>query len=528
MAGHALYFTSRLMLRRFTTALLAFLLACGTPSAREVSLTVLYTTDLHGHLLPTPSKEYPRGVGGLLRCATLIGQIRAQEKNVLLLDNGDTFQGTAESWLTGGRCVVRAMEWLKYDAWNFGNHEFDWGLAALVKLHDATTLTMLGANIAAPVGAPQPLTRLKPYLIRNMDGVRVAVVGMTNPGIPTWIRPELLGGLTFRAPIRTLSELLPTVREQKPDILLLLIHEGWMPQGDTPANELRGLARQFPELDAILGGHLHAVVPGLAENGVLFMDAGCYGAQLGRLDLVYDTDQKKVVRRRSEVLPVTDQPAECAPLREFLGEDLPRAARYLDEPVGRTDWRLTASSRVPGQSPVQQLLCRAIAGAVEAEVVVHGPLSSSGLAIGPIRQRDVWRLVPYENRIGVARLTLPELKEILEENAAQNAQRLLGVYGVKYDLCTNAPPGRRVRNLRLADDTQPAADRRLAVAMNSHTLASDGGRLPSVPRLVAAPEAHFVLTTNDTRSVVADYIRRHSPLKIPNPPLVRVIRNDTL
>ena len=151
--------------------------------------------------------------------------------------------------------------------------------------------------------------------------------------------------------------------------------------------------------------------------------------------------------------------------------------------------------------------------------------------------------MPYENRIGVAWLTLPELREILEENAAQkahhmqdiygelldehtapNLHHMLGVYGVTYDLCTNAPPNQRVRNLRLADGVQPPPEQRLAVAMNSHTLASGGGRYPSVPRLVASPQARFVLTTNDTRSAVVEYIRNHSPLRIDNPPLVRVIQ----
>ena len=513
------------MPRRWSSALVAVLLACGALDARETPLTVLYTTDLHGHLLSTPSRRCPDGAGGLLRCATLIGQIRAQEKNVLLLDNGDTLQGTAESWLTGGRAMLRALEWLQVDAWNLGNHDFDWGLAALVRLHDATTLTVLGANIAAPAGRPQPLTRLKPYLIRDFDGVRVAVVGLTNPAIPSWIRPELLGGLTFEPPIRALGRVLPAVRETRPDVLLLLIHEGWMPLGDNPANEIRGLARQFPELDAILGGHLHSVVPGLAENGVLFMDAGCHGGGVGRLDLVFDTERKKVVRRSSTVLVVSNQVPESVELRALLEPDLQRAERYLNEVVGRTEQPLAATSLQPGQSPIQQLLCRAIAAAAGADVVLHGVLAESGLPAGAIRQRDVWRIVPYENRIGVAWLTLPEIQEILQESAAlTNRNHLIGIHGVAYDLIIKTnPPARLVRNLHLADGTRPPPGTRLAVAMNSHTLASGGGRFPSVPRIVAAPAARFVLTTNDTRGAVVAYIRRHSPLHSENPVLVTVV-----
>ena len=134
-----------------------------------------------------------------------------------------------------------------------------------------------------------------------------------------------------------------------------------MPLGDNPANEIRGLARQFPELDAILGGHLHSIVPGLAENGVLFMDAGCHGGGVGRLDLVFDTERKKVVRRSSTVLVVSNQVPESVELRALLEPDLQRAERYLNEVVGRTEQPLAATSLQPGQSPIQQLLCRAIA-----------------------------------------------------------------------------------------------------------------------------------------------------------------------
>ena len=497
--------------------LLVLGLAAACAGAREVPLTILYTTDLHGHLVGVPTKKEPRGTGGLLRCATLIEQVRAQEKYVLLLDAGDTCQGAAESWLTGGRSVTRAMELLRYDAWCLGNHDFDWGTTNLLQLLAKTKLDVLAANLEPA------LPGVRPYLIKELHGVRIAIIGLTNPLIPKWTRPELLGEHRVAGTVETLARLLPAVRAEKPDVLLLLIHEGYHPAGDNGANEIRAIAKRFPEFDAIFGGHLHEVVLAPPGLGVLYVEAGCHGGAVGRVDLVVETDRHKVLRRAASVLVAGSAVPEAAELRRHLARDLAHAERYLAEPVGAAAGPVAATGAVRGQSPLQQLLCAAIAEKVQAAVVLHGAFSASGLAAGPITMRDLWRIVPYENRIGVAQLTLQEIHAILEENATATGEHFLGVWGLAYDLHPAAAPGQRVQNLRLADGTRPHARKRLAVALNSHTLASGGGRFPAVPQIVARPQARFVLTTNDTRTAVADYVRQHTPLQGATPPLVRVV-----
>jgi 2',3'-cyclic-nucleotide 2'-phosphodiesterase (5'-nucleotidase family) len=496
--------------------LLLALLAASLTSARELPLTILYTTDLHGHLGGLPTKKEPRGTGGLLRCATLIEQVRAQEKNVLLLDAGDTFQGSSESWLTGGRCVTRALELLRYDAWCLGNHDFDWGTAALTNLLAKSKLNVLAANIEPPLPGVQP------WLIKEARGIRIAIIGLTNPFIPKWTRPELLGDYTFSRPVETLGRLLPAVRAEKPDVLLLLIHEGYRPAGDDGANEIHAIAKRFPEFDAILGGHQHAIVLAPSGLGVLYLEAGCHGGAVGRVDMLVDTDRHKVLRRSASVLVASNAVPESAELRRHFVRELSRAEKHLAEPVGSATSAISATSAVRGQSPLQQLLCAAIAEQVQADMVLHGTLAEAGLAAGTLTMRDIWRIVPYENRIGVAHLTMQEIRALLDENATVTGDHFLGVWGLAYDLHTAAAPGQRVQNLRLADGTKAHGKKRYAVAFNSHTLASGGGRFPTLPQLVAEPRARFTLTTNDTRAAVADYIRRHAPLKPTNPPLVQI------
>lgn len=493
----------------------AVLLAATFASAREVPLTVLYTTDLHGHILADPTKKEANG--GLLRCATLISRVRAQEKNVLLLDDGDTIQGSAESLPTDGHVMLRALDWLRYDAWCLGNHDFDWGTPLLTNLIRAAKVPVLAANIA-----PE-LPQVQPFIIKEVDGLRVAIVGLTHPQIPKWTRAELLGGYKFPALVDTLAKVLPAVRTERPDIMLLLVHDGLRFTGDTSTNGIHTVAKRFPEFDAILGGHLHEVVVAPPGLNTLYLEAGCHGNALGRVDLVFDTVQRKVVRRAAAVLSASNAVPESAELKSLLRRDLARTEKYLKEPVGSAAAAIPVTSKTHGQSALQQLLAQAIAEKVQATVVLHGVLSDSGLAAGEITVCDVWRIVPYENRIGVAWLTMQEIRTILEENALVSADRFLGVWGVAYDFHPHAAAGQRVQNLRLADGTKPHARKRLAVALNSYTLASGGDRFPSVPQLVANPHARFMLTTHDTRTAVADFIRAHSPLKVENPPLVRVV-----
>src|SRR5437868_2387846 len=109
---------------RLLTISLLFLLARANSFSRDVPITILCTCDLHGNILPTENYDGQTNLGGIARCATVIRQVRAQEKNVLVLDAGDTIQGTAASYLSDGQVMVRCLNDMHYDAWIWGNHEF--------------------------------------------------------------------------------------------------------------------------------------------------------------------------------------------------------------------------------------------------------------------------------------------------------------------------------------------------------------------------------------------------------------------
>src|SRR5438309_4513557 len=134
------------MLRRLLIANL-FVCLCARLHAREVPIVILHTCDLHGNVLPTEDYAGHTNLGGLARCATVIRQTREREKNVLLLDAGDTLQGTAASYLSDGKVMVKILNLLRYDAWCWGNHELDWGLEKLALCAEDSKVPILNANV---------------------------------------------------------------------------------------------------------------------------------------------------------------------------------------------------------------------------------------------------------------------------------------------------------------------------------------------------------------------------------------------
>ncbi len=494
---------------------LGILIVASSVAARHVPIVIIHTTDLHGHVWPARDYDGTENIGGLLRCATLIAEWREKHPNVLLVDMGDLYQGAIESYLTRGLIMNRALAWLDYDAWVLGNHEFDWGLDILATAVNDSSVPVLGANVGGRPGAPNPLSRVRPYVIRQVDGVRIALVGLTTDAIPTWSRPHLLGDVIIEDSVAALRRILPAVRAERPDIMVLLAHQGYRPFGDSPANQINRIARHFPEFDLILGGHSHQPVDQTYVNGILYSQAGYYGIWLGKVRLVYDTVARRIIEETAEAVHIDEQIEMNAALLEALEPDLMRARELANQQVGELTHGLTARSSTPGQSGVQQLICRAIAAAAGVDVVLHGRLADESLTAGPVYRHDVWRIVPYENTIGVLQLTAGELQEILDENVDQiQRSQFIGVHGIQYELHEAAEAGNRIRNLRLADGSAIHPRRRIGVALNSYVLASGGMRFPAVRRLADDPLTRLDMTDIETRAAVITYLQRNRPLAV--------------
>ncbi|MDZ4199520.1 MAG: 5'-nucleotidase, partial [Kiritimatiellia bacterium] len=205
-------------------------------------------------------------------------------------------------------------------------------------------------------------------------------------------------------------------------------------------------------------------------------------------------------------------------LAERFGPILARTEREMKKKIGTAAVAMGTADETPGGGAIGRLLRESIRKATGADLVLHGALTSESLEKGEITEKELWRIVPFENRLGVASLTWGEVRLLLEENLERGERRVMGVSGARALLDPQAAAGSRIVSLTLPDGTTPHPRRRFRVAINSYALASAGGRFPELRRLTGRPEARLTLLDLQTRDAVREAIRSMSPLDFSDRP----------
>ncbi|NQU02967.1 MAG: metallophosphoesterase, partial [Syntrophaceae bacterium] len=274
--------------------------------AKVYKLTILHTNDHHGHFMkfdPYPEKD----VGGLAAQSTLVNIIRAEiEKagaHLLLLSGGDINTGVPESDLLDAEPDIKLMNIIGYDAMVLGNHEFENPLGVLMKQQKWAEFHFLSANIVkGEIG--EPLFRR--YILKDFDGLTVAIFGLTTEEVPILTPPEHTKTLKFKGIIDTARALVPELRREA-DIVIALTHAGlWEDsgQGHKTAGDLK-LAQEVSGIDIIIGGHSHTAMkePRIVKDTII-VQAGAYSEYVGRLDIAFDSDKGDIRDHTFHLIPV--------------------------------------------------------------------------------------------------------------------------------------------------------------------------------------------------------------------------------
>lgn len=260
-----------------------------TPGSGERLITILHTNDTHSQIDPFPETDrlYP-GKGGVARRATLVRRIRKENPNTLLIDAGDSFQGTPYFNFYKGEVEYRAMSAIGYDVATLGNHEFDNGVPALAAAMKFANFNFVSANYDV---AGTPLEKfVKRYLVRDVGGVRIGLfgLGISPNGL---ITPANFQGVTYRDPVAVAREMVKTLREtERCQLVVCMSHLGYY---ETPkSNEIGDsqVAAQVDGIDFIASGHTHTFMkqPVIqkqpsGKNTIIFQ-VGKSGINLGRVD----------------------------------------------------------------------------------------------------------------------------------------------------------------------------------------------------------------------------------------------------
>lgn len=258
-------------------------------------ITILYTNDTHSHFKPFPkyAGKYAN-LGGIARRATVINKIRKDNPYTLLLDAGDSFQGTPYFKFYKGMLSYKLMNILGYDAATLGNHEFDYGVKNLAKVAETAKFSIVCANYNFT--DTKLASIVQPYIIRNIDGIRIGIfgLGVKFKGLVPLKHHE---GVSYLDPVEVSRNTIRLLRElHHCDMVICLSHLGFKYKDDR-ISDIK-LARMVNGIDLIIGGHTHTflsqplVIQKANNSSTIITQAGFGGIEMGKIDFDFDRTKK--------------------------------------------------------------------------------------------------------------------------------------------------------------------------------------------------------------------------------------------
>ncbi|HKP73053.1 MAG TPA: bifunctional UDP-sugar hydrolase/5'-nucleotidase [Pyrinomonadaceae bacterium] len=513
--------------------------------ARRAWITVLSTTDLHGNILPVDYYTNKADARGLAKVATLVRQARKENPaGTLLVDSGDTIQGTPLEYFHNKKNnqppdpMMLTMSALKFDAMAVGNHEYNFGLGVLEKARREASFPWLSSNTYRK-GTGE--TYYQPYIVKELNGVRVGVLGLTTPGIPSWENKENFAGLEFREPVAEARKWVGVLRgKERVDLVVVAMHMGLeedlrtgevSPGQVAHENEALAVARQVPGVDLILMGHTHREVPSVVVNGVLLTQANSWGRHLARADVYLERDGRgrwRVAAKSARTLAVgerTETDQETAKLAEPYDRE---TQAWLARVIGESGEELTAQEARFRDTAILDLIQRVQLDVGHADVSMVASFNPQArLPRGSVTVRDIAGLYIYENTLVVVEVTGQQLKDALEHSAkyfrayeqgrspAELVDEKIPAYnfdiaeGVEYDLDLTKPVGSRVQNLRFRGQPLNPAQK-LKLATNNYRVNGGGG----YTMYAGAPEVYR--SSTEIRELIIDWVERNK--RIPSEP----------
>jgi 5'-nucleotidase/UDP-sugar diphosphatase len=354
------------------------LFVCWPLSAEVRSLTILHTNDLHAHISPLDDHR-----GGFAYLAAVIRQEREGCHDCILLNAGDLVQGTPVSTIFHGLPVYEIANLLGIDAATLGNHEFDYGWPEVRKFMQVAKYPIVSSNLVNSEGR---LFTSKPWVILQVNGLRVAVIGAMTDTLKTLTTPNLMEDWHTLPVVETARKYAAELKS-KSDLIVLL--------GHITAVEERAFLDSAPEIPVIVSGHVHS---GMSEaqsrDGRIQVRVKGYGEELGRLELKVDTEKKAPVSWTWKRIPIDSAKIEPAPDVDAL------VKHWEGEVSSRVDQPL-AISRKPFTKPeVKRLIEQALREETGADFAW---MNQGGvrdvLPLGQLLVRHIWDIMPFDNRV---------------------------------------------------------------------------------------------------------------------------------
>jgi len=399
------------------SALLAVVLFSGGLYASEPThVVIMHTGDLHGRLQPAP------GSGGAAALATVV----RRERPDLMLDAGDSFFGTMISNMFEGAPMIDVMNAIGYDAAVVGHTDFNFGIEGLGRRVEQANFPFTSANTNSS------LSTIGDAAIFSAQGIRFAIIGLTSPDVMKTGHPGIMRGIDVTDVIRTAEKVLTRVRDIS-DVIVFLTH--------LRLEEEIQLAKAFPEVRLIIGGHDHSSSDQPVRVGdTTIVRSGSYGKFVGRIDLLFEAKKLSRIDTRLIALEGVEPDVE---IQQILKPYETRISRELDTVLGHAEGDMTRS--LTHESHVGDLVADALRAATGTQITLNSAGAVRiGIPKGPVTERMVYEVVPFDNSVITMKLTGAQIKEIL-------GRGLMNVSGIRVKFDAKKPAGRRLVSATLSD-----------------------------------------------------------------------------
>jgi 2',3'-cyclic-nucleotide 2'-phosphodiesterase/3'-nucleotidase len=517
--------------RRFLIIFLFVFLPYVLLAQSEVEVKIIQTSDVHGAILPFDFINNKAVDFGLAHVLTYVKQERNKEnQEVILLDNGDLLQGQPTVYFSNymdsieQHIIPRVMNYMAYDAATIGNHDIETGPDVYDKLNKEFKFPWLSANI---LHKQTRLPYFKPYTIIYRKGVKIAVMGLTTPGVTKWLSPTLWPQMEFVDMIDAARMWMDSIRiNEKPHIVIGLFHSGYDPSFEgadqnAPLNENASLlvAQQVPGFDALLIGHDHESINKKIINNhgdtVHILNPGPWAMLISELSINVSLDKNgKVIKKitSAKLIPMKGLMPDPGYVSNFSGFSR-RIEEFVDRKIGVFLAPVSSRNAYFGPSAFINIIHSVQLGISNTMISFAAPLLFDvSIEQGPVYVRDLFKLYSYENLLYIINLTGKEVKDYLEysyslwfntmtsenDNLIQfrknddgslvtqsNGRALLkssfynfdNAAGIRYHVDVSKPVGERVKILCFENGDPFDESKMYQVALNSYRGTGGGGHL---------------------------------------------------
>jgi 5'-nucleotidase / UDP-sugar diphosphatase len=364
-------------MNKIASALLLFLFASCTRGPEIEHLTILLTGDLEGRAAPLRD-----GSGGLPRIAAIKKQVQAENPYTVLLDAGDAVVGTALATETRGEAIVRLMSLAGYDAALLGNHEFDFGRTGVERYREAAAFPYLAGNVQDQDGR---LVADAAYQVFTLGRVRLGVIGLANPNTVHLVDPAGVQGLLFSEPDLAIRRAQDALADRA-DVVILLSHLG--------LGEDSRLTPRLQGIGLILGGHSQVEIHGLRiKDEIRIMHTGEGGRYVGRVDLYYNVNKKKVIEWNGELIRTGSSLPEDPAVKAALLKEERVLPPGTDRVLCRLWWGKDRNELGPWVAQtIQERL------GTDFGIINTGGVRAD-LPRGPVTPADLYEIMPFNDRL---------------------------------------------------------------------------------------------------------------------------------